>query len=87
MLAYKERICIDDRGRRPFVENSFIGVCPAGCERTFGGIFVWEERGNTKRQMSEVTFFLNCASAQEEKSIFSQLLTAINTWLRTKIYI
>ena len=35
----------------------------------------------------EVTFFLTYASAQEEKSFFSQLLTAINTWLRTKIYI
>ena len=59
MLAYKERICIDDRGRRPFVGNSFIGVWSAGRESTFGGIFVWEEREreHKKADVRNTAFF------------------------------
>ena len=45
-------------------KKSLNCVCPAGRERSYGGIFVLggEREGKTKRQMSEVHFFLNYAN-------------------------
>ena len=53
-------------------KKSLNCVCPAGRERSYGGIFVLggEREGKTKRQMSEVLLFFDIHKTLVAKNAF-----------------